>query len=106
MNTSTKIVAVTPVALGVVGLSQFHYVISHLGQISTAAAAVGVGVALWTGKSLKARFAKPAAQPEPAASVDERIAELAAELQRRQALPRPTQVIDYTSSSQSVTRQS
>lgn len=52
MNTSTKIAALAPVGIALVGLTQLHYVISHFATIAEVAAAVTVGAAIWTGKSI------------------------------------------------------
>ena len=98
MNTAVKIAALSPVALGVVGLTQFHYVVSHLSSIAEVGAAIAVGAAIWTGKTINGK--RKAKQAEP--TVDERVAELAAQLQR--SLPQPAQVIDYTAAGQAVSK--
>lgn len=99
MNAVTKIAALSPVALGAVGLTQMHYVISHFTTIAEIAGVVTVGAGVWAGKSILGKG--------KATSVDEKVAELAAQLQAQvqpQALPRPAQVIDYTNAAQSVAK--
>src|SRR6476469_6777069 len=52
MSMSAKIAGLSVVTLPVVGLTQFHYVVSHLSQIATGAAAITVGAAVWGGHAL------------------------------------------------------
>lgn len=47
MNASTKIAALAPVSVAVVGLTQLHWMVSHLGSIAELTAAVTVGTAMW-----------------------------------------------------------
>lgn len=52
MSTAARIAGLTFIPAGVVGLTQFHYVVSHLSQIATGATAIGLGVAVWGGHSV------------------------------------------------------
>jgi hypothetical protein len=111
MSLATRISGLTVVPVAVVGLTQFHYVISHISQIATGAAAITAGVAIWSGNAMigKAKLRKEekaAAKAEAveSASVDERIAALAEAMSQRPSLPRSTQVIDFTNASQSVAK--
>lgn len=55
MKLSTKLAALTPVTVGLLGLTELHYLIRHFATIAEAAAAVTVGTAIWVGKSKAGR---------------------------------------------------
>ena len=95
MSMSAKIAGLSVVTLPVVGLTQFHYVVSHLSQIATGAAAITVGAAVWGGHAMigkvKLRNEERKAAAESSA-VDERIARLAEAMEARALHPtQPTQ---------------
>lgn len=118
---SAKVAGLTFIPAGVVGISQFHYVVSHLSTIATGATAIGLGVAVWGGHSVVGKIKglrKPKGQPAPEAvaqpSVDEQaqawLDSLRHELpqtsldERLAQMRHRSQVIDYTAAGQEVTR--
>ena len=106
MNTA-KIAGLTFIPLGVVGMSQFHYVVSHMTQIATGAAAVGLGVAVYGGHSIMGKVKVRSEERKQAkaeaieqSAVDERIMRLTEAMEARQSLPQAQpqrgMVIDHT----------
>lgn len=64
MKLSTKLAALTPVTVGLLGLTELHYLIRHFATIAEAAAAVTVGAAVWIRMGRKAENASErAAEP-------------------------------------------
>jgi hypothetical protein len=52
MSIGAKIAGLSVVTLPVVGMTQFHYVVSHLSTIATCAAAITVSAAVWGGHAM------------------------------------------------------
>lgn len=68
MNTSSKIAALAPVSIAVVGLTQLHWMVSHFATIAELTAAVTVGTAMWVRMGRNTDPA-PERSAEPAADV-------------------------------------
>jgi hypothetical protein len=112
--TTAKIASLAPVGIGVVALTQMHYLVSHFATIGLIGGAVTYGASLLIGKAKGRGKDAPEVAPEP--TVDQKIAALADQLgvlpqssqssldERLAEMRRRAQVIDYTAAGQAVQR--
>jgi hypothetical protein len=81
MRTATKLAALAPVTVGVLALSEAHYLIRHFTTLAELGAAVTVGAAIWVRTARKSAEA-PERATEPVTDVSYTV----------QALPPPARV--------------